>query len=448
MAQAAGPDSGDASRGATASLPWQFLYLTGLEREPSSTVPAALASITKSSESDRINKSESPAHLLAKAFKMLPPLLTEGRTRHCWDHKQYYRSLAPFRIQRDLLPRLRRNILELAKVMKPKDKMSNNESRAARELLYQISIDATHLYMSVCMTWDPSKFSGSEENLDDLPLFYYPDLPWGVDLVRDSIADLFKLYNNHYVLSKAGSSRAKEGEQAEGIIELLDQMVRDVTSPGSAMLMKWRWMVREIDVMDYALVKFLKCEKAGKNNLLEGVDDDEHLVMEMWFPRDKMSAKQVKLVEHAPPIFRLSRLLLNKLSRPINNRPALTWKMTTKELNKLYTATDMIEDDLRIFARAVLEVNRKRAGWVLKEISKTLKKGPQLLSKHFDSLKHDADQTHIQNGKEWCQGWLAHLDVVVERFIDCCDLDDGLEDPDEWETSEFDSEQAHSDDSD
>jgi hypothetical protein len=61
MAQAAGPDSGDASRGATASLPWQFLYLTGLEREPSSTVPAALASITKSSESDRINKSESPA---------------------------------------------------------------------------------------------------------------------------------------------------------------------------------------------------------------------------------------------------------------------------------------------------------------------------------------------------------------------------------------------------
>ncbi|PLW41745.1 hypothetical protein PCASD_05710 [Puccinia coronata f. sp. avenae] len=291
--------------------------------------------------------------------------------------------------------------------------MSNNESRAARELLYQISIDATHLYMSVCMTWDPSKFSGSEENLDDLPLFYYPDLPWGVELVRDSIADLFKLYNNHYVLSKAGSSRAKEEEQAEGIVELLDQMVRDVTSPGSAMLMKWRWMVREIDVMDYALVKFLKCEKAGKNNLLEGVDDDEHLVMEMWFPRDKMSAKQVKL-----------------------------------ELNKLYTATDMIEDDLRIFARAVLEVNRKRAGWVLKEISKTLKKGPQLLSKHFDSLKHDADQTHIQNGKEWCQGWLAHLDVVVERFIDCCDLDDGLEDPDEWETSEFDSEQAHSDDSD
>ncbi|PLW41743.1 hypothetical protein PCASD_05709 [Puccinia coronata f. sp. avenae] len=79
MAQAAGPDSGDASRGATASLPWQFLYLTGLEREPSSTVPAALASITKSSESDRINKSESPARESPGQSFQNAPSLAHGR---------------------------------------------------------------------------------------------------------------------------------------------------------------------------------------------------------------------------------------------------------------------------------------------------------------------------------------------------------------------------------
>ena len=60
MAQASDPDSGDPSRGATANPPWQFFYLNGLEREPSSTLPEVLASLTKSCESDRINKSESP----------------------------------------------------------------------------------------------------------------------------------------------------------------------------------------------------------------------------------------------------------------------------------------------------------------------------------------------------------------------------------------------------
>jgi len=350
---------------------------------------------------------------------------------HWYSDKEHFRGLVPFRIERDLLPRIRHTVLELSKAMDLQHLKTASEIEAARQLLYQISIDVTQLKISVCMTWHPSKSSSSDDSLQDLPLYYYPDLPWGVDHVRDSIIDLFEIYSK---LFQAGTGVADDKAEIVGVVDLMDQMIRDLQSPRSAMNGKWRWMVREIEVMDHALVKCLKPRKVRKSNPLEGLEDDKHLEMTQWCPRERMSEMDVKFIERATPIFRLSRLLLNKLSRPTNSKPNLTSRMTLGQLNELYAVTDMMEEDLRIFAQVVLQVRRIPAGHVLKEISSNIKKAPMLLLKHFEALGPDVDQAEIQQGKEWCRTWMAHLDTLVARCIQYC----GLEDSDQWDTESSD----------
>ncbi|POW01623.1 hypothetical protein PSHT_12458 [Puccinia striiformis] len=254
---------------------------------PANPLPEALSNLIKSSKSDTRKPSENGRDYLVRIFKKIIPILQEARTMHWWSDKEYYRDLAPFRMERDLLPRIRRKLVELSQAMDPKKLKTKAEVEAARQLIYQISIDCTQLKISICMTWDPSKYKGSEDSLLDLPLYYYPDLPWGVD-------------------------------------HLMDQMLRDLKTPRLAMQAKWRWMVRELDVIDHALVKCLKPKKVRKNNPLDGLEDDKHLEITQWCPRERMNDKEVLFIEQATPIIRLGRLLLNKLSKPTNSNPSLT----------------------------------------------------------------------------------------------------------------------------
>ncbi|KAH9472768.1 hypothetical protein MJO28_001363 [Puccinia striiformis f. sp. tritici] len=399
---------------------------------PANPLPEALSNLIKSSKSDTRKPSENGRDYLVRIFKKIIPILKEARTMHWWSDKEYYRDLAPFRMERDLLPRIRRKLVELSQAMDPKKLKTKAEVEAARQLIYQISIDCTQLKISICMTWDPSKYKGSEDSLLDLPLYYYPDLPWGVDHVRDSIADLFETYSKPF---QSSTARIDDKEDLGSLLELMDQMLRDLKTPRLAMQAKWRWMVRELDVIDHALVKCLKPKKVRKNNPLDGLEDDKHLEITQWCPRERMNDKEVLFIEQATPIIRLGRLLLNKLSKPTNSNPSLTSSMTMKELNELYISTDTIDEDLRVFAQLLLQVRRRQGGHAIKEISERLKKPPQLAKKHLDSLGSDPHRAEIKHGQEWCLTWLAHLDLAVERCIACC----GFDDSDQWETDDSDT---------
>ncbi|KAI9611562.1 hypothetical protein H4Q26_008516 [Puccinia striiformis f. sp. tritici PST-130] len=362
---------------------------------PANPLPEALSNLIKSSKSDTRKPSENGRDYLVRIFKKIIPILKEARTMHWWSDKEYYRDLAPFRMERDLLPRIRRKLVELSQAMDPKKLKTKAES--------------THL-----------------------PLYYYPDLPWGVDHVRDSIADLFETYSKPF---QSSTARIDDKEDLGSLLELMDQMLRDLKTPRLAMQAKWRWMVRELDVIDHALVKCLKPKKVRKNNPLDGLEDDKHLEITQWCPRERMNDKEVLFIEQATPIIRLGRLLLNKLSKPTNSNPSLTSSMTMKELNELYISTDTIDEDLRVFAQLLLQVRRRQGGHAIKEISERLKKPPQLAKKHLDSLGSDPHRAEIKHGQEWCLTWLAHLDLAVERCIACC----GFDDSDQWETDDSDT---------
>ncbi|OAV95167.1 hypothetical protein PTTG_04421 [Puccinia triticina 1-1 BBBD Race 1] len=390
-------------------------------------LPAALSALIKSKAEGR-KKHELPRHFFARIFKTLIPVLKQGRVTHWWEDKEHYRGLVPFRLDRDLLPRLRRRIAELPQVMYPTKMKSEALVRAASQHLHQISIDATQLKISVCLSWDPSKSKVSEDKLIDLPLYYYPDLPWGIDHVRDSIAELFETYTKS---TGAGMVPVKNQEEIHLLLALIDEMIRDLESPRSAMQTKWRLFTREIEIMDHTLNKCLKPEKVRISNPLEGLEDQKHLEIDQWRPREQMAPHEVRYVESTLPIFRLSRMLLNKLSRPTNT-DSLTARMTLEELNAIYLTTDRIEEDLRVLAQLTLQVRRRHGGHCLRVNAERIKKILPLLKKHFDSLGPEVDQAEIKRGKQWCQSWQTHYDLAVEKCLECC----GFNDTDQWETDD------------
>ncbi|KAA1102078.1 hypothetical protein PGT21_035758 [Puccinia graminis f. sp. tritici] len=395
---------------------------------PINPLPSALSTLIESSKSDRRKPSELPKHFLVRVFKKLIPVLKQGRTMHWYSDKEDFRELAPFRMEFDLLPRLRRRLVDLSQIMDQNKLKTDAQLQAVHKLLHQISIDATQLKMSVSLTWDPSKYKGSKDNLIDIPLYYYPDLPWGVDHVRDSIADLFKSYSEPLA---AGSSGVKDTkEDVKSLLDLMDHMIGDLKSPRLAMQAKWRWMVREVEVMDHAVIKCLKPQKVRVSNPLEGLEDDKHLEMTQWRPRETMADHEVRYVQLAMPIFRLGRLLLNKLSRPTNSNPSLTSRMTLTELNELYKATDTIDEDFRVFAQVTLQVSRDQAGHILKEVFARLQKPMKVLNKHFNSLGSDVNQDEVKDCQQWCKNWMAHLQIAVQRCLEYCVFDDS----DPWET--------------
>ncbi|OAV95739.1 hypothetical protein PTTG_04851 [Puccinia triticina 1-1 BBBD Race 1] len=393
-------------------------------------LPEALAILARSKAEGR-RRSELLKDFLVRVFATLVPLLQEGRSTHWWDDKEHYRNQAPFRIERDLLPRLRRRIVELCHVMHPRKLKTDTLLRAASQHLHQICIDATQLKISVCLTWEPSEHKGSEEALVDLPLYYYPDLPWGVDHVRDSIADLFESYSKPL---QAGYVPVKDQKSVHSLLELIDQMIRDIDSPRLAMQAKWRWSVREIEVLNHALVKCLKPRKVRTTNPLEGLEDQKHLEIDQWCPRERMAAHEVLYVEAALPVFRLARLLLNKLSRPTNS-DSLTARMTLEELNEIYATTDRMDSDLRVFAQLTLQVRRTHGGHCLRVNAHRVKKILPLLERHFDSLAAmRVEPAEVDAGRRWCRDWESHFDLAVERCLDCC----GFNDADQWETDDSD----------
>jgi hypothetical protein len=250
--------------------------------------------------------------------------------------------------------------------------------------------------------------------------YYYRELPWGVDYIRDGIIKLLKIHIKALQTEDPNFKPDKSEETALGdVLTLIDQMIWNFEHPRQVLQMKWQRTVREIEIMELAVIQSLKPLLLQDDTGIEGISNYKHLKLDRWTPRELMSQSEVELLENYLPLLKLCRIMLNKLCSPASNEPQLILRIRTEGLREMYYETEEIEDDIRKFTHIVLRLRSKKAVVRVRNYLagfRFLLTCTQTHLQRFLEQDDTGDSTLIQNYLEWCEMWTDQFTTAIHNF--------------------------------
>ncbi|EFP90209.1 uncharacterized protein PGTG_16487 [Puccinia graminis f. sp. tritici CRL 75-36-700-3] len=387
------------------------------------------------------NQSSFIRALLVPALSQAIPPLQAGRDTHRWRDRIGFGRL-DLRLERELLPRLRRGLVKMTHALQSTrlEELHFSEDPVTEiAWLEGIVKDAHQLKSSVLQPWHHShthfefieatktmglpNFSQIDQNANAtyiLEPYYYRELPWGVDYIRDGIIKLFKIHIKALQAEDLNLKPDKSGETALGeVLRLIDQMIWDFEHPRKVLQLKWQRTVREIEIMELAVIQSLKPLLLQNDTGIEGISNYKHLKLDRWTPRELMSQSEVELLENYLPLLKLCRMMLNKLCSPASNEPQLILRIRTEGLREMYYETEAIEDDIRKFTYTVLRLRSKKAVVRVRDYLAGFRFLLTCTQTHLQSFLEQSDAGDpalIQNSLEWCEMWTDQFTTAIHNF--------------------------------
>ncbi|EHS64437.1 uncharacterized protein PGTG_22308 [Puccinia graminis f. sp. tritici CRL 75-36-700-3] len=368
------------------------------------------------------------------------PRLSAVRPVHKWQDRRNRDELggADFRVERALLPRLRRRILEMTSVLEPsrfEEGIFSEHLETEVGWLDQIDAESCQVKSSVLIPrseWKSYHLRGVPETMRHQELlrfkqggrspyilerYYYPEISWGADLIRDG---LIRLYESHIETLQAAEpqSVSLKGTSLGDLLGLIDQMIWNLDHPRKVLQAKWQRVVREIEIMELAIIQFQKPEESRTDLNVEGIDHNIHLKSQYWIPRDEVEDYEIAFLQSYLPLLRVCRVLVNKLSSSASSTPLMAFYDDLNKLNRLYSDTEEMEDQLRKLTLLVLQLRSRRARIRSKDHLGLFRWLHSKIQTHLNSLNCGTDQTQIQKAREWCLMWEVQYDTALANFLD------------------------------
>ncbi|WAR54787.1 hypothetical protein PtB15_4B405 [Puccinia triticina] len=391
----------------------------------------------ETSESKSEKQSSLVAALFMHALRQVIPTLETGRQTHEWREKKNRRWAWDHRIERELLPRLRRHLVAISDALEPsrlKDLPLSEDPSTEIGWIDIITNDASQLKSSIIVSWshwersEPTPFWTSAQSQNtcqiDIPKsatywlrpYHYPEIHLGVDRIRNGIAELFKAIAESLRGTESPSVGKKE-KALRDVLQSINWLIADLEDPRRVLRSQWQINVREIEIMELAVVKCLQPTDSHKNTKIEGICDRDHLRLHRWTARKDMSHLEVELLQDLTSLLKICRILLHKLSSSTSSEPFMTSQMKLKQLKRIHTETEAMESKLRKLTVLVL---KRRLRGLVNQIDCYFEDFVLIvdeIQKHLDTLDPGADPTQLRKAREWCQMWTAQHQFALQVFV-------------------------------
>ncbi|WAQ83938.1 hypothetical protein PtA15_4A388 [Puccinia triticina] len=326
------------------------------------------------------------------------------------------------RLHRALLPQLRSQLLEMADALEPtrfEEVRFSDDPETEITWLQEIASDACEILSSVFTQQRQASIEPRRQSRAYYTLhpYYYPQIVWTVDQILIGIVDLFVI---HMIsLQDEEPWPVESGQAALGnLLRLIDQMISDLQHPRRMVQAKWQRVVREIELMELAVIKCSKPKELRENINPEGIDGRIDLQWIEWVPREEMDQSQADVLESFLPVLKICRILLNKLSRPTSSEPLVLLEDDMDILNGTYAQTEQMEQTLRMFTIAVLKLRPREAR---KRMADSFANFGYLLQKNQSYLRacecdNPDDSALVQKALAWCQRWTVQYQTAASNF--------------------------------
>jgi len=366
--------------------------------------------------------------LFIKAFREAIPLLEAGREgqvlhdilRRLGVGGHQSQEEEEHRVERALVPRLRRLLLEMSDVLGPTNLLEvlSSKTKTAQHvgLLKLIANEISELKSAVTTPWTPSTKGPDKKDTYLLQPYYFPDLPWEVDQIRDDTIKLFTSYIETLKCPEPPSGDTMAPTACLGeVLESVDRMYGDFEDPGRVMRAKWKYVAREIEIMHITVFNCLKPRAACKKTDRTGRDEEDPST-HPWPSIEDLKKNEIKTYRHYIPLLKICRLLLVKLCRTPSSEPLLTWRMTAGQLQTLYQNTEGLEEDLRRFTTMILEREIRNALSQFDAFLVWFNYIIKTIEDHLASLRDPVDREHVKRARKWCLIWKVHYLIAIQNF--------------------------------
>ncbi|WAQ83942.1 hypothetical protein PtA15_4A392 [Puccinia triticina] len=354
--------------------------------------------------------------LFIKALKDAISLLENGPEGQAWQELllRLGAQSHEYRVERTLVPRLRQHLVEVSDIFVPDrlyEVLSSKNPVKQTDLIKLVANEMNRLKSSVTAPWSSSQ--GSENLTYPLDPWYFPDVPWDVDQIRDEIIKTFRVY-----IKTLKSKEPPAGELRQpSICEMLDSVDRlhgDFENPCKVLKAKWKYVTREIEIMHMTVGNCLKPRAACKDTNPKGRDDDGNV--HPWPSLEDMSKADIKIFQAYIPLLKVCRLLLVKLCKNPSSEPLLIHKMSMSKLKDFYAHTEELEEDLRKYTTMILERLTTRALGQLDAFLKFFNYIIKTIESHLATLTSPDDRAHVEKSRQWCLMWKTQYRFAIRNF--------------------------------
>ncbi|KAA1074926.1 hypothetical protein PGT21_024798 [Puccinia graminis f. sp. tritici] len=350
-----------------------------------------------------------------KAFKEAIPLIENGPEGQAWQELllRLGGQAHDYRVERSLVPRLRQHLVEISDVFVPARLQEVLSSKNPTSQVGLMKLVATEINQLKSNVTSPCSNQTSKISTYALDPYYFPDLPWEVDQIRDGIIEAFKEYIKTLKAKEPPSGDMRKPSLRE-LLESVDRMHGDFEDPRRVLKAKWKYVTREIEIMHMTVGNCLKPRAACKNTNPNGRDDEP--MVHPWPSLEEMNKADIQTFQAYIPLLKICRLLLVKLCKTPASDQLLIYKMSLADLKEFYNKTEGLEEDLRKFTTMILERLTSRAILQLDAFLVWFNYIIKTVETHLATLDSPADRAHLKKSREWCLMWKIQYQIAIRNF--------------------------------